>query len=535
MKAATLHATILNLDPEWASRTAVKTPKGSLDYAQLREYSLRLARWLADQGCQRGDRIAVCLPKSIDSVIAQLGSMMAGAAYVPVDPTAPAQRQATIIALAGAQRILTTPEIGAALRNTGMTLPPLTELTSVGLGEGIASLLQGVSAGVPDAQVPNSELPVAGQAVGADDLAAILFTSGSTGVPKGVSLSHGNILAFVDWTVATFKFTADDRLTSHAPFHFDLSTMDLYSAFRVGASVFILDEVLVRFPASISKILATERITSWYSVPTALRLLQENGALERRDLSALRQIFFAGEVFPMPALRRVMAAFSGVEFINLYGPTETNVCTYYRLPCIPSEAALVIPIGIPCEHYQITIRDEHGKILPAGQSGEIYVAGAGVTLGYWQRADLTEQCRFDGRADSYRTGDFGCWQEDGNIRFQGRKDAQIKLRGHRVELLEIENVILSHPDMKETAAVLLAPEDEEAVLFACVVPQLGAVVNDATVYEQCAKFLPHYAEPHEVIVMADFPRTSTGKIDRQQLRQMCADFMADKASVKAGA
>ena len=164
MKADTLHATILNLDPEWASRTAVKTPKGSLDYAQLREYSLRLARWLADQGCQRGDRIAVCLPKSIDSVIAQLGSMMAGAAYVPVDPTAPAQRQATIIALAGAQRILTTPEIGAALRNTGMTLPPLTELTSVGLGEGIASLLQGVSAGVPDAQVPNSELPVAGQA-----------------------------------------------------------------------------------------------------------------------------------------------------------------------------------------------------------------------------------------------------------------------------------------------------------------------------------------------------------------------------------
>ena len=530
MRAATLYATILHLDSEWASRTAVKTAKGSMDYAQLREYSLRLARWLADHGCQHGDRIAVCLPKSIDSVIAQLGSMMAGAAYVPVDPTAPAQRQATIIALSGAQRILTTPEIGVALRNTGMTLPPLTELISVGVGEGIASLVHGVAAGMPDAGTK-----VDSQRVGADDLAAILFTSGSTGVPKGVSLSHGNILAFVDWTVATFKFTAEDRLTSHAPFHFDLSTMDLYSAFRVGASVFILDEVVVRFPASISKILATERITSWYSVPTALRLLQEKGALERRDLSALRQIFFAGEVFPMPALRRVMAAFPGVEFINLYGPTETNVCAYYRLPGIPSEAALDIPIGIPCEHYQITIRDEHGKILPPGQSGEIFVAGAGVTLGYWQRPDLTEQCRFDGRAYSYRTGDFGCWQADGNIRFQGRKDAQIKLRGHRVELLEIENVILNHPDMKETAAVLLTPEGEEVVLFACVVPQHGASVNEATVYQQCAQFLPHYAEPHEVIVMADFPRTSTGKIDRQQLRQMCADFLAHKASVKANA
>lgn len=513
MNAPTLHATILNLDPHWVDRSAVKTQKGSLDYAQLRDYSVRLARWLADNGCQRGDRIAVCLPKSIDSVLCLLGTMMAGAAYVPVDPTAPAQRQATIATLAGAQRILTTPEIGAALRESGMVLPPLTELAPVGVGASVAALVEGVPA----------QAPAAGQEVGANDLAAILFTSGSTGVPKGVSLSHGNILAFVDWTVDAFGFSAEDRLTSHAPFHFDLSTMDLYTSFRVGASVFILDEVLVRFPSSISKILAGERITSWYSVPTALRLLQEQGALARRDLSALRQIFFAGEVFPVPALRRVMAAFPGVEFINLYGPTETNVCTYYRLPGAPGAAALDIPIGIPCEHYEITIRDEGGRILPPGQSGEIFVAGPGVTKGYWQRADLTEKCRFDGREDSYRTGDFGYWLEDGNIRFQGRKDAQVKLRGHRVELMEIENVILNHPDIKETATVLLTPEGEDAVLFACVVPHGGASVNEATVYGQCAKFLPHYAEPHKVMVMDDFPRTSTGKIDRQQLRRLCED------------
>lgn len=516
MNNATLHATILNLDPAWAGRTAVKTSKGSVDYAQLRDYAVKLARWLTDNGCRRGDRIAVCLPKSIDSVASLLGTMMAGAAYVPVDPTAPPQRQATIAALAGAQRMITTPEIAAALRETGMDLPPLTELSPVGIGAGIAALLADVPAQVPDA----------GVAVGADDLAAILFTSGSTGVPKGVSLSHGNILAFVDWTVEAFKFTADDRLTSHAPFHFDLSTMDLYTSFRVGASVFILDEVLVRFPSSISKILAAERITSWYSVPTALRLLQENGALERRDLSALRQIFFAGEVFPVPALRRVMAAFAGIEFINLYGPTETNVCTYYRLPGVPGEEALDISIGIPCEHYEITIRNAQGQILPPGESGEIYVAGPGVTKGYWQRPDLTEPSRFDGREDSYRTGDFGCWLPDGNIRFQGRKDAQVKLRGHRVELMEIENVILNHPDIKETATVLLTPEGEDAVLFACVVPQSGASVDETTVYGQCSKFLPHYAEPHHVVVLADFPRTSTGKIDRQGLRQVCVDWLA---------
>lgn len=511
MSQQTLHATILNLDPAWSERTAVKNSKGRVDYAQLRDYAVRLAHWLAEQGCQRGDRIAVCLPKSIDSVVSLLGSMMAGAAYVPVDPTAPEQRQATIAALAGAQRMITTPEIAAALRETGMDLPPLTELSPVGVGLGVAALVEGVSA----------QAPAAGMEVGADDLAAILFTSGSTGIPKGVSLSHGNILAFVDWTVDTFDFTAEDRLISHAPFHFDLSTMDLYTAFRVGASVFILDEVLVRFPSSISKILAAERITSWYSVPTALRLLQENGALERRDLSALRQIFFAGEVFPVPALRRVMEAFKGIEFINLYGPTETNVCTYYRLPGVPGAEALDIPIGIPCEHYTITIRGEQGQTLPPGESGEIFVAGPGVTKGYWQRQDLTATCRFDGREDSYRTGDFGYWLPDGNIRFQGRKDAQVKLRGHRVELMEVENVILNHPDIKETATVLLTPEGEDAVLFACVVPQSGASVDETTVYGQCAKFLPHYAEPHHIVVMEDFPRTSTGKIDRQGLRQLC--------------
>lgn len=516
MSKPTLFSTILDLDPAWANRPAVKTAKGQVDYAQLRDYSVKLARWLADNGCQRGDRIAVCLPKSIDSVVSLLGCMMAGAAYVPVDPTAPAQRQATIAGLAGAQRMITTPEIAAALRETGMDLPPLTELTPVGVGAGVAALV---------ADAP-AQAPAAGAEVGADDLAAILFTSGSTGVPKGVSLSHGNILAFVDWTVDAFGFTAEDRLTSHAPFHFDLSTMDLYTSFRVGASVFILDEVLVRFPSSISKILAAERITSWYSVPTALRLLQENGALERRDLSALRQIFFAGEVFPVPALRRVMQAFAGIEFINLYGPTETNVCTYYRLPGVPGESALDIPIGIPCEHYQITIRDEQGRILPPGESGEIYVAGPGVTKGYWQRPDLTGPCRFDGREDGYRTGDFGYWLPDGNIRFQGRRDAQVKLRGHRVELMEIENVILNHPDIKETATVLLTPEGEDAVLFACVVPQAGASVDEATVYGQCAKFLPHYAEPHRIVVLADFPRTSTGKIDRQGLRQVCVDLLA---------
>lgn len=511
MNNAKLHATILDLDPAWAERPAVKMQKGFVTYSQFRDLAVRLASMLAGQGCQRGDRVAVCLPKSIDSVTSLMGVMLAGAAYVPVDPTAPAQRQATIARLAGAKRIITTPELAAAMREVESDLPPQIEVAQVGIGAGITALVEGVEASVPQAGVD----------VGADDLAAILFTSGSTGVPKGVSLTHGNILAFVDWTVDAFKFTTEDRLTSHAPFHFDLSTMDLYTTFRVGASVFILDEVLVRFPAVLAKIIESEKITSWYSVPTALRLLEEKGALGRRDLSSLRQIFFAGEVFPVPALRKVMEAFPGVDFINLYGPTETNVCTYYRMPGVPGEDVLDIPIGQPCEHYVITIRDEQGDILPPGQSGEIFVAGPGCTPGYWQRPDLTEKCHFDGRIDTYRTGDFGYWLPDGNIRFQGRKDAQVKIRGHRVELMEIENVILNHPEIKEAAAVLHSPPEGEQELYAFVVAQPGCQMDETRVYGQCAKFLPHYAEPDKVVVLEDFPRTSTGKIDRQGLKALC--------------
>ena len=519
MSQSTLFSTLLELDPTWEQRTAVKTQKGAMTYGELQDASMRLAHWLSRNGCIKGARVAVCLPKTIDSVVAQLAAMLAGAAYVPVDPMAPAQRQATIANLADACRVITTPKLAVLLRDTGMALPEITEIDGIGDGTGIRSLISETPAGAP----------AAAHTVGGSDLAAILFTSGSTGTPKGVSLSHANILAFVDWTVTTFGFTQDDRLISHAPFHFDLSTMDLYTSFRIGSSVFLLDEIVLRFPSTISKIIESERITSWYSVPTALRLLEEKGALERRDLSQLRQIFFAGEIFPVPALRKVMAAFPNAEFINLYGPTETNVCTYYRMPGIPSTDALDIPVGIPCEHYSITIRDEHGTILGPGESGEIFVAGPGCTLGYWQRPDLTEMCRFDGREDSYRTGDFGYWLPDGNIRFQGRRDAQVKLRGYRVELMEVENVILNHPDVKEAAVVIHANGEMEAEMYAFVVPQDGTRLDAETVYSQCSRFLPHYAEPHQVVVMEDFPRTSTGKIDRQNLKSRCVQLLAADA------
>lgn len=500
-----LHEKILNLDAGWEGRTAVKSTKGELTYRQLQQYAFRVANYLYARGCRPGDRVGVCLPKSLESVQLLLGALCAGVTYVPIDFKAPAARVQTIVNDAEARLVFVQPDMAEALNEQGGVTADLIQVEQVGSGNGLDVTLKDISAQEP------------GYKGHLDDIAAMLYTSGSTGKPKGVMLSQKNISSFVQWAVDTFAFTGDDRLVSHAPFHFDLSTMDLYVTFRVGGSVFLLDDVLVRFASSISKILEKERITSWYSVPTALRLLVEHGALERRDCSSLRQVFFAGEVFPVPGLRKVMAAMPGVEFVNLYGPTETNVCTYHRLPGIPGEDVLAIPIGKGCENAEVSIVDDDGHPVGEGEQGEICVKAPTVMKGYWRRDDLTRASRLNGDSETYRTGDFGSWGSDGAIRFAGRRDAQIKIRGHRVELSEIESVIVAHEQVKEAAVTLAQWDDAEDQLIAFVVPEAPAV-TELQVAEQCNRFLPPYAQPHRVVLQNDFPRTSTGKIDRVQLK-----------------
>jgi len=220
----------------------------------------------------------------------------------------------------------------------------------------------------------------------------------------------------------------------------------------------------------------------------------------------------------VPSLRRVMQVIPQAEFINLYGPTETNVCTYYRLPEAPGPEVMAVPIGVPCEHLEVTIRDAEGRCITGPDIGEICVLGPAVMKGYWRRPEATAAARVDGREDSYRTGDFGCWRPDGTIRFAGRRDAQIKIRGHRVELAEIESAIVAHPDVKEAAVIFVQPESLDCALIAYVIPAVPGCLSPPLVLEQCQRVLPPYAKPHHVVVMDDFPRTSTGKIDRVQLR-----------------
>jgi amino acid adenylation domain-containing protein len=351
-----------------------------------------------------------------------------------------------------------------------------------------------------------------------------LYTSGSTGEPKGVMLSHRNALAFVDWAVETFAVTREDRLANHAPFHFDLSTFDLFAAASAAASVHPVPSRLASFPAAIAKLWTDERLTIWYATPSTLGLLVHRGSLAERDLSALRVLLFAGEVMPVPLLRRLMTLAPGARFANLYGPTETNVCTWYDVASPPADDS-PLPIGKASSGDEVLIFDEALKPVPEGGVGELWVRGATVMHGYWGRPERTALALQSievapGLTDrAYRTGDLVRRRADGHLEFLGRRDHQVKTRGYRVELGEIEATLLRHPAVSEAVVVAIPDEEITNRLRAFAVLRAGAEPSpdEAALKSHCAVTLPRYMVPETIEFMSELPRTSSGKVDRRAL------------------
>jgi len=338
-----------------------------------------------------------------------------------------------------------------------------------------------------------------------------------------VMISHQNALTFVEWCAEEFQVRSEDRLSNHAPLHFDLSVFDVYNTLEAGATVYLITEDLAVFPTSLANFIVEQQITIWYSVPSALMLLLLHARLTQEKLKTLRIILFAGEVFPMKYLRQLAEMAPAAELYNLYGPTETNVCTYYHVERERLASLEKLPIGIACANTDAFAITDDGKRAATGESGELYVRGPGVTYGYWADPEKTQKMcvpnRFEQNFEEkmYRTGDLVTVAEDGNFYFQGRRDSMIKSRGYRIELGEIESALLSHPGVRE-AAVLAVPDEIVGNRLRAVVSLMEATSLKALDLQQhCAIKVPKYMIPEFIDMLEELPKTSTGKIDRVKL------------------
>ncbi|MBL8759355.1 MAG: amino acid adenylation domain-containing protein [Phycisphaerae bacterium] len=517
-----VHDPILTAITVRGDHPAVIEPSGkTLSYGRLGEVSAALRDRLAAIGVTRGDRVGIMLRKSADSVASILGVLRAGAGYVPTDPGAPPSRAAYIFSHCAVKAVIVEQRfveaLSAELAKAGAA-PTLIITDGIGGAEPLHARLRDLQAASPAPAVPDVS-------TSDPDLAYILYTSGSTGRPKGVTLTHQNARTFVEWCTEAFSPRPDDRFSAHAPFHFDLSILDIFVSLTHGATLMVIDEDLGKEPLALAAYIASARISIWYSAPSILSLLAQRGRLGEHDYSALRTVLFAGEVFPVVHLRSLQKQWPRPRYYNLYGPTETNVCTFLEVPgLIPDDRTEPYPIGKVCSHLRGLVADEDGKPLPADAEGELCITGPGVMTGYWAQPDLTAKA-FITTPDGtrwYRTGDIVSLDGNADYRYLGRRDRMIKKRGYRVELGEIEACLYRHPDVKEAAVVAL-PDD---ALGQRVVAHLGTASGQRLslikLKQFCAENLPVYMVPDAFAFHAALPKTSTGKTDYQTLKAQSA-------------
>ena len=521
MSTTLVHDLLRASAERFPSRTAVVDGERSATYAELDGTANRLAHLLVAHGVRHGDRVGLYLDKSLEALIGIYGILKAGATYVPLDPGAPPPRLGSIAEDADLRCLITSKakaELWASLIAEGAPVDTLVVLDAVdgeiappdGVESATSSALEEHVSDVPP-DVPRS----------GSDLAYILYTSGSTGVPKGVMLSHLNAMSFVDWATEEFGVTEEDRLSSHAPLHFDLSVFDLFAAAKAGAAVVLVPQQLALFPVELATWIRDSALTIWYSVPSILTLLVLRGRLHETELPALRTVLFAGEVFPTKYLHQVMQILSGARFANLFGPTETNVCTWYEVPRWTDEPPDSIPIGKPIAGVETFAVAEDGSVLPPGEVGELYVRGPTVMQGYWgdeqrtQAALLRDWQGESGGLPVYRTGDLAYLDEHGDWIFLGRRDSQIKSRGYRIELGDIEAALSQHPFVLECAVVAVPDEVVTNRIKAFVVA--SDTVDEEELSRFCAERIPRYMTPELYEFLDELPRSSTGKIDRRAL------------------
>jgi amino acid adenylation domain-containing protein len=491
----------------------------ALTYEQLAGHASQLARALVDAGIRPGDRVAIYMNKSIETPVALYGILKAGAAYVPIDPSAPLARIRFQVKDCGVRAVVTNHTRARRAIALAAEERDIVVVVGADANDAAASQVQAVPWDVVFAQ-PRLSLDVE---VAARSLAYVMYTSGSTGVPKGLMHTHASGLSYARLSADTYAVSRNDRLGNHSPLHFDMSTFEYLTGPLCGSTTVIVPEETTMFPVSVGQLIEREALTFWYSVPLALIQLVTHGAIEQRDCRSLRWVLFGGEPFLPKYLWRLMELWPGARFSNVYGPAEVNQCTYYHVLDSDKGSEHPVPIGKLWSGAEGLIVNDRDEVVRPGEAGELLVSTDTMMQGYWGRPDLDERAFLDedtpaGRRRFYRTGDLVRVGGDGNMVFLGRKDRQVKSRGYRVELDEIESVIGSLDDVAEAAVVALRDEAGTIAIAAAIQPRDESGLSGDVVRRQAASRLPPYALPQRIEIWDTLPRTATGKIDRRAVQ-----------------
>jgi amino acid adenylation domain-containing protein len=489
---------------------ATKTPRASavlcdgrqLTYADLELRTNQLASYLISKGVRPGMMVGILLPRTEDLLVTQLAILKAGGACVPFDLTYPAGR------------------LGYMLRDSAPALVVTHSTFAAQVPDDIKKVYLDTEAGAIINVTSRLNLPVTGP----EALVYVTYTSGSTGRPKGVMSQQRGVLNYLDHLVRAFHLHAGERVIQFTPLSFDAAFRDTLGALTFGGTVFLMDDEQMRDPEVINKVILDEKITCILSVvPTMLRALARSMAAHKKHTNSLRYIMPSGEALLPAEVELVRNAYgSNVQIVNQYGPTECSmITTLYPIPGELPAGTAGIPIGRPISNARAYVLDEDQQPVPVGVKGELYIGGIGVGLGYLKQPALTAE-RFlpdpfnpDGRM--YRTGDLVFHLPDGTLVYQGRLDHQVKVRGYRVELGEIEAVIGEFHCVKEAAVVLYKQEDNEQIC-AYVTVESGCdpfSVDDLRWY--LTDRLPFYMLPSTITVLDEMPLSPNRKIDRRAL------------------
>jgi len=495
---------------KWLDETAITYPDkvaivdscNELTWKEYREKSLGIAQAILDKGYGFKKPVVVYLEKSAAVLCSFMGIAYSGNFYSPIDTDMPAARANKILEILEPGLVITTQELKSEFEKLDY--------------DGDYLFYEEISGCDKSEEIERMQANIIDT-----DLLYVLFTSGSTGVPKGVCISHGSVVDYIDWVTGTFNITSDDSFGNQAPFYFDNSILDIYSTMKTGATLYIVPQKLFSQPVPLLEYLKEKSVSTIFWVPSALIVVSRLKAFRNVDLSeTLHRVLFCGEVMPNRQLNVWRQYLPNVVYANLYGPTEiTDACTYYIVDREFRDDE-PLPIGIPMKNTDILVLDENDNLVTDEDVvGELCVRGTGLAKGYYGNPDKTQAAFVQNPLNDkypekiYRTGDLVQYNEFHELIYLSRKDFQIKHMGHRIELGEIETAVSSLEGIS-LCCCLYNEQRNRITLF------IDKQITKDEINEKLKNLIPEYMLPGKVIVMETMPINANGKIDRVKLKEL---------------